>query len=390
MSTDFNLEDEYGDLLDILEQHLSEMDDEPLEHFGVKGMKWGVRKERNTEPLTSLGPDTISRKTASGETITLSKVPPNRMTKFLANISEGYRKEYEKQATLNILDGSGKKIGDAMVQKKNNEELYLEWLGIKKSARGKGYATTVMKAGRDFGKQQGFKRMVLEVPHTSLDARHIYEKLGFKFTTEANGGIKDPIWGGLTNMVYEFDDVEHMEIAYFEKPDLNELAELVHYGIKGMRWGHSKERTPEQVDARITKLKRKRDKLDGNKVFEGYHLRGWAANKMHNKRVKKDPGYVKNLSTQDRRNIEKKADAKALRSVILRGSVETAAILVGGNLLMKHVAKDPKILKGGQIAGVILVGKQVVLPRLHQIQTIRELRKADEIRNEIVDLGGTI
>lgn len=30
------------------------------------------------------------------------------------------------------------------------------------------------------------------------------------------------------------------EMSYFEKPNLNELAYLAHYGIKGMRWGHHK------------------------------------------------------------------------------------------------------------------------------------------------------
>lgn len=173
-----------------------------------------------------------------------------------------------------------------------------------------------------------------------------------------------------------------------EKPDLDDL---VHFGVKGMHWGVRKERTPEQKrDARITKLKSKRDKLDGHKVFRGYELRGWAANKMHDKRVKKDPDYVKKLSKQERRDIEKKADAKALRAVILRGSVATAAILVGGNVMLKQVAKDPQILRGGQIAGAMFVGKQVVLPTIHEVRSIRQLKKADRIRNEIVDLGGTI
>jgi ribosomal protein S18 acetylase RimI-like enzyme len=204
---DFNLEDEYGGLLDLIEENISGLRGTSLEHHGVKGMKWGVRKDRTKsarEPLKSLGPDSVSRKTASGETITLQKVKPNQLSKFLGRMSKKYREGYSKQAQLDILDGQGKKVGDANVEKKNNDELYLNWLGIDKSARGKGYATAVMQAGRDFGKQQGFKRMTLEVPGNSPDARHIYEKLGFKVVKEGNPA-EDPIWGGLTDMVYEFD-----------------------------------------------------------------------------------------------------------------------------------------------------------------------------------------
>jgi ribosomal protein S18 acetylase RimI-like enzyme/2'-5' RNA ligase len=219
----FNLEDEYGGFLDFLEKNLSELDGAPVEHSGVKGMKWGIRKDRSSstrEPLKSLGPDSVSRKTASGETITLKKVPPSKIHKVMGRISKGYRDGYSKQASLTILDGSGKKVGDANVTKKSDEELNLEWLGIDKSARGKGYATAVMKAGRDFGKQQGFKRMTLEVPGHSPDARHIYEKLGFKVTKEAES--TDDFWGGLTEMAYEFDATQSV---------------LAHYGVKGMKWG---------------------------------------------------------------------------------------------------------------------------------------------------------
>lgn len=246
MSQNFNLEDEYGGFLDLLEVYISEVDDEPIEHYGIKGMKWGVRKDRssNREPLKSLGPDKVVRKTASGETITIEKVPPNKLQEWAGRRSKGWREEYSRQAQVNILDGSGKKVGDAMFQKKNDEELYLEWLGIKKSARGNGYATAVMKAARDFGQHEGFKRMVLEVPETSRDAHHIYSKLGFK---AVKGEFSE--WG--TNMVYEFD-AKHAEeglgiFMSLDKPASPE--ELLHYGVKGMKWGV---RRRQEIHRRIT------------------------------------------------------------------------------------------------------------------------------------------
>lgn len=235
---DFNLNDEYGSLLDFLDTYVSEMESS-VKHFGVKGMKWGVRKEqptKNREPIKSLGPDSVTRKTKNGEIITLQKVPPSKLQNFLGRHSKNFREEYSKQASLRILDSSGKRVGDAMVQKRSKDELYLEWLGIDKSERGKGYASAVMKAGRDFGKQEGFKKMVLEVPGNSPDARHIYENLGFKYVGEVDGGFKDPIWGGLSKMEYDFDSVEHGSISHYgalsgsaiRKKDRAKLDEMVH------------------------------------------------------------------------------------------------------------------------------------------------------------------
>lgn len=216
MSEGFNLEAEYGGLLTAIEKRIGEPEDDTLAQYGVVGMKWGVRRDGTGggSQLQSMGPDTITRKTASGETITMTKNPPTAVHKLIGRVSSTYRENYSKSASLTIRDNTGKKIGDAEVMKKNNEELYLNWLGIKKDSRGKGYATAIMKAGADFGRQQGFKRMTLEVPGISPDARHIYSKLGFKIVKEATKEEidDDPVWGGLTEMVYDFDQVDHAEM----------------------------------------------------------------------------------------------------------------------------------------------------------------------------------
>lgn len=206
-----DLEKEFGSFLDSLEKHL---DSEELLHYGVKGMRWGVRKERSATPeLKSLGPQSITRKTASGEEITISQKPPSAIERFLGRHSAKYREEYGKGAFLSIKNKDGKKVGDAMVEKKSKDELYLLWLGIKKSERGKGYATAVMKAAEEFGRKEGFKKLTLEVPGNAKDAEHIYTKLGFKITKQ----VVDPsdnIWGGLTEMEYTFPSkVKHAAMA---------------------------------------------------------------------------------------------------------------------------------------------------------------------------------
>lgn len=215
-----NLNDEYGSLLDSLDKFLGEMNSDTLAQHGVKGMHWGQRKDDSgsgRSALKSLGPDSVTRKTASGETVTMSKTPPNALNKFLGRISKNYRASYANSASLVIKDSLGKQVGEAQVTKKSADELNLVWLGIHKSSRGQGYATAVMHAGAEFGRQSGFKKMTLEVPGNSPDARHIYEKLGFKVVKEDLDG-EDPVWGGLTSMEYDFDKIKH-------------------HGVKGMHWG---------------------------------------------------------------------------------------------------------------------------------------------------------
>lgn len=203
-----NLEQEYGSFLDLLGSHL---DSEELLHSGVKGMKWGVRKDRPSAPeLKGLGPQSITRKTASGHEITISQDPPNALQKFLGRHSTKYREDFGRGAFLTIKDKDGHKVGDAIIEKRSKDELYLLWLGIKKKERGKGYATAVMKAAEEFGKKEGFKKLTLEVPGNAKDAAHIYNKLGFKVVRETVASTNN-IWGGLTEMEYTFSDVKHAD-----------------------------------------------------------------------------------------------------------------------------------------------------------------------------------
>jgi ribosomal protein S18 acetylase RimI-like enzyme len=171
-----------------------------LLHFGVKGMRWGVRKERQPKPeLKSLLKDgPITRTTKNGDEFTLSQVPPNWLQKGLASVSKSYREQYKQSAYLSIKDKNDKKIGAANFWHKGPDTVYLNWITINKHSRGNGYASAVLKAAEDHSRAAGKKRMVLEVPGDAPDARHIYEKMGFEVTGHV--GSKDDIWGGLTSM----------------------------------------------------------------------------------------------------------------------------------------------------------------------------------------------
>lgn len=176
-----------------------------LAHYGVKGMQWGVRKERARNLQDATKGAVVTRTTANGDTFTASANPPGKIHKGLAALSKNYAEAYSRGAHLSIRDKDGNDIGDAMFDYKKNGDLYLNWVSIETSARGRGYATEVLKAAADHGKAMGAKRMTLEVPGNAPDARHIYTKMGFKDTGKTMGHAKD-LWGGLTEMEYRFDD----------------------------------------------------------------------------------------------------------------------------------------------------------------------------------------
>lgn len=206
-----------------------------LIHAGVKGMKWGVRNSKSksrAQNLKSLGPDKIVAKTKYGETITLEKNKVTALHKAFARVSKNYAKEYEKQAYFDIKDSSGKSVGGGDIMMKPNKDLYLNFIEINSSARGLGYASASLQAAKDFGIKSGSKKMTLEVPGNAPDARHIYEKMGFKVTKEASkADIKgDPMWGGLTEMEYNFSEMKQSNNMSIEEA-------LAHAGVKGMRWG---------------------------------------------------------------------------------------------------------------------------------------------------------
>ena len=174
-----------------------------LYHHGVKGMKWGIRKKRYEHSDKKFHTERMVIKTKTGETLSITENKTPEFTRALAKVSPKIRNRLEMSKICTIRDKNGKRIGDLDVFKESKDSLNVVWIGVDDANRGKGYATAVMKGVTKFAKSNGLKRITLEVPGNSPDARHIYEKEGFVVGAEITND--DDIWGGLTRMTKRLD-----------------------------------------------------------------------------------------------------------------------------------------------------------------------------------------
>ena len=91
-------------------------------------------------------------------------------------------------------------IGTLHIQTLPGKILDIHWIDIEKEHRGHKYATTVLLYIIDKYAKKGYKEFHLEVPGNAPDARHIYEKIGFRCT----GKIREEhnnSWNGLSEMI---------------------------------------------------------------------------------------------------------------------------------------------------------------------------------------------
>lgn len=264
--------------------------DEILAHFGIKGMKWGVRKsEHAAGPQAPKGGELVLKKSfKTGDKLSIYKMPPSGLARLFSRMSKNYAKDVKNYPQFNFYDKAGTKVGEgAFVREKDS--LHLDWITVKTKHRGKGYASAAMKGVVKYAQNEGLKKLTLEVPGNAPDARHIYEKLGFRSNgkdTPSEGPL-DP-WGGLFGMEYNVPQkrVKHAQTEEeWEEQFADEFAQvlidnfgtsggtmeqsdgveavLAHFGIKGMKWG---QRKAHPVTADAKQKQTVKDKVKKTKV----------------------------------------------------------------------------------------------------------------------------
>jgi predicted GNAT family acetyltransferase len=349
-------------MLDLLLKYISEMDP-TLEHYGVKGMHWGVRKaddSSGSKPVLKAKTEDIAVKLKNGDTLTLGGNRTGLLTKFMARVNPKKIDEYNKDQSFKITDKNGKNVGEMYLtpDSHSSDKLNVVWVGIKNSARGNGYASAAIRAAIDHAKAKNYKAVTLEVPGNAPDARHIYEKLGFKEVyTPPELKADDPVWGGLTNMELSLSD-----------------GDVKHYGVKGMHWG-VRRNGPSGVSSKTNREARSDAKEFARaKMFygEGAGTRRKLIKAAVEGKSKKDPAYQRafdhHLSRQDmskhaekargerkRKNVKKSA-GRGIRGTrhILNGNSQYAsaatAIAVGGALYAHKAGIDKIVLDKGKQA----------------------------------------
>ena len=239
--------------------------EEALAHYGVKGMKWGVRKDdkpktdrqRRYEELENRKLETLVVTAKNGKQVVVEQIKSPKVVNFFGSLSEKGTTSRKQYASFSMTV-DGKKVGSSSFNWDKPDELNLVWLGINPNHRGQGYASAVFDAAVQYGKAKGAKTLTLEVPGGAPDARHIYEKQGFVAGKQISPS--SDIWGGLTEMrldltknsVRHADEDRDLEIEKALSQTFAEMPASVaeeafaddvieHYGVKGMKWGVRKD-----------------------------------------------------------------------------------------------------------------------------------------------------
>ena len=169
-----------------------------LEHYGIMGMKWGVRKNKTGSKKSyrtrvfdeSPGEKITSVTTKNGDTISIVKEPPSLIGTSIGRIFN--RKPANYVSSMLIVDKNKKKVGSFQIWNEGFDTVRGEWLQINKEAQGNGYSKAaingLIKAAKTNSK---YKHVRLQVPTEAEPAKHIYSSLGFKKDVELEYGLED-------------------------------------------------------------------------------------------------------------------------------------------------------------------------------------------------------
>lgn len=151
--------------------------EEELQHHGIKGQKWGVRRYQNKDgSLTADGrkryADSIADTkvyTKKGVEVTLRKQPTPLLAKSIQKLSKSARENAERSDFVDITVG-GQRVGDLQLYRESPKSINVVWVSVDHKYEGNGYGKTVMQAVKDHAKKLGLEKVTLEVPGISTRA----------------------------------------------------------------------------------------------------------------------------------------------------------------------------------------------------------------------------
>jgi len=173
---------------------------EYLEHYGVMGMRWGVRKDRNKKRAKVDKYQTRDITTKSGEKLTMERNRGGVIGKALGSVSPSIKKEQDRTYNYQVKNSEGKKVGNFQLYQKPKGEMNIVWGSTKKKYRGRGYMTAIAAEGEKIAKELGNTKITAELVGNSpgdsihkLGEHRGYVKVGENVTKEMMDA-----WGGLT------------------------------------------------------------------------------------------------------------------------------------------------------------------------------------------------
>lgn len=291
------------------------MSDQIVVHAGVKGMKWGVRKDRGNE----------------GKKAKTSKI-------------EKLDKKFEKNSqaaktTFALYNSAAEKTNKFDIDRINNKPEYANVDFSRDSPLRQKYykehqramLDNLHKAAKEMGTNaSGTKEYgIVENPNGSWDVtvNEVKHSANVAFRVVPNYTST----GHIKSLKIEETTMSHSDIS---KTDI-----LIHAGVKGMRWGVRKSRDEEKRAATFSKLKDKGGKADVHKLSDDELRSRINRMQMERKYAQLNPGALERGKQRGKALMGAATAGVAIYNLV-KSPAGKAAIDVGKNLFENSAAKN--------------------------------------------------